>query len=85
LAGRRVVLKVDHFFSMVCNWVVEGEDPKVTEYLKKMTPEQKLRTAAKMYFTAREWKAAGLRSFHPDWSEEQVQEEVKRVFRSART
>jgi hypothetical protein len=70
---------------MICNSVVEDEDPIVSAHLKRMTPEQKLTTAAKMYFMARQWKAAGLRSLHPDWSEQQVQEEVKRVFLSART
>ena len=61
------------------------DDPKVIELRRKLTPEQKLVTAAKMYFAARELKAAGLRHFHPEWSEERVREEVTRVFLNTRT
>jgi hypothetical protein len=60
-------------------------DPKVTELLKQLTPEQKLTTAARLYWTARDWKAAALRSFHPDWSEEKIQQEVRHAFITART
>ena len=60
-------------------------DPKVTELLKKLTPEQKLRTAARMYWTARNWKAAAFRSLHPDWSEEKIKDEVRYAFLTART
>jgi hypothetical protein len=38
-----------------------------------------------MYWTLRRHKAAFLRSLHGDWSEEQIQAEVLRVFRDART
>jgi hypothetical protein len=61
------------------------DDPKVQELLQKMTPEQKLKTAARMYWTAWHWKAAALRSFHPDWTEEQIQAEVRHVFLTTRT
>jgi hypothetical protein len=56
------------------------DDPTVIELRRKLTPEQKLKTAAQMYLAARELKAAALRSFHPDWSEEKIGEEVARVF-----
>ena len=61
------------------------DDPKVIELRRKMTPEQKLATAGKMFLAAREFKAAALRSFHPDWSEEQVREELRRIFATTRT
>ena len=48
-----------------------------------MTPEQKLDTAFKLYWTAREFKAAGLRMLHPDWTDAQVQDEVRRIFLAA--
>ena len=60
-------------------------DPRILEILRKMTPEQKLNTAAQMYWGARELKAAALRHFHPEWSEEQVQQEVRYIFLTART
>jgi hypothetical protein len=61
------------------------DDPKVVELRRKLTPEQKLATAGKMYLAARQWKAGALRSFHPDWSEEQIWEEVRRIFATTRT
>jgi hypothetical protein len=61
------------------------DDPRVTELRRKLTPEQKLRTAGTMYLAAREFKAAALRNIHPDWSEEKIWEEVRRVFASTRT
>lgn len=48
--------------------------------LRAMTPEQKLDAAFRLYWTARDLKAAGLRMAHPEWTEAQVQEEVRRIF-----
>jgi len=53
--------------------------------LRRMTPEQRWRTARALYWTARRHKAAFLRSLHPDWSDETIAEEVKRIFLNART
>ena len=50
-----------------------------------MTPEQKLVAANRLYWTAREFKAAGLRMQHPEWTEAQIQEEVRRIFMYARS
>ena len=61
------------------------DDPVVIELRRKMTGQQKLATAGAMYLAAREFKAAALRSFHPDWSEEQVWDEVRRIFATTRT
>jgi hypothetical protein len=61
------------------------DDPKVIELRRKVTPQQKLATAGGMYLAAREFKAAALRSFHPDWSEEQIWEEVRRIFATTRS
>ena len=65
--------------------LIVEDDPKVIELRRKMTPEQKLATAGKMYLAAREFKAAAVRSFHPDWTEEEVWEEVRRIFATTRT
>lgn len=59
-------------------------DPVVEDLLNRMTPEQKLKTAAKMYWNARALRAGALRSFHPDWSEERIQQEVRFEFLTAR-
>ena len=55
------------------------------QILRAMTPEQKLVAANRLYWTAREFKAAGLRMQNPGWTEEQVQEEVRRIFMYARS
>ena len=48
--------------------------------LRQMTPEQKLKAAERLYWSARELKAAALRVQHPDWSEEQVKKAVRDSF-----
>lgn len=53
--------------------------------LRRMTGAQKLRTAFQLYWGARKIKAARLRQQHPDWSEEQVQQQVKVIFMHAAT
>jgi hypothetical protein len=55
------------------------------EAFRRMPPERRLALAEQLYWSAREWKAAWLRTRHPEWSEEQVQRELIRIFRHART
>ena len=50
-----------------------------------MTAEQKLNIAFYMRCTAMELKTSWLRQIHPDWSEQEVQAEVRRIFLNART
>jgi hypothetical protein len=59
--------------------------PEYVATLQRLSGEQKLRTATAMYWSARKLKAARVRELHPDWTEEQVQEEVKRIFMHATT
>ncbi len=54
--------------------------PIQAEIYKKMSPEQKIRIAERMYWSARELKAAALRQQNPDWDEERVQRKVKEIF-----
>jgi hypothetical protein len=63
----------------------EQTSPEQFEALRRMTPERRLDIAEKIYWIARELKAAGVRMHHPDWSEEQVAREVTRLFTHART
>jgi len=65
--------------------VDEQASPEQIEVLRPMTPEQRWHAAHRLYWTARRHKAAFLRSQHPDWSEQRVEGEVRRVFSSART
>jgi hypothetical protein len=50
------------------------------ELIRKMTPEKRLSTAMALYQTAWEIKKSGLRSLHPDWTEEAILARVRRVF-----
>lgn len=57
----------------------EPLSPEYIRILRGMSGEEKLRTAAKMWWTARNLKAAFLRQQHPDWTEEEVEEQVKKI------
>jgi hypothetical protein len=50
-----------------------------------MAPEQKLNIALRLYYSAKELKAAGLRVQNPDWSEETIRENIREIFLYART
>jgi len=54
--------------------------PEYVSVLRKLSGEQKLRSAFALYWSARELKAAALRAQHPDWSEEEIQDRVKEIF-----
>jgi len=63
----------------------EQPSPKQIEILRQMPGERRLRVAEQLYWTARKVKAAGVRSQHPDWSDEEVKAEVRRIFLHARS
>lgn len=64
---------------------VMAKDDKQFEIIKNMTPEQKINATMRLYWSARELKAAWFRQEHPDWTEDQVQEAVREVFLYARS
>jgi len=59
--------------------------PQQKEIFRSMTPEQKLRLALRLYYSARQLKLAALRAHHPDWSEEEIQQKLRDIFLYART
>lgn len=63
----------------------DAPSPEQIETLRRMTPEQRYRASRELYWTLRRHKAAFLRSLHPDWSEERVEAEVRRIFLRARS
>ena len=63
----------------------EQPSPEQFAIYRRMTPEQRWRAAQRLYWTCRRHKAAFLRSLHPNWTEEKVEDEVRRVFLNART
>jgi len=63
----------------------EKASPEQIEVFRRMTPEQRWQAAHRLYWTMRRHKAAFLRSLHPDWPEQKVDDEVRRIFSHART
>jgi hypothetical protein len=51
-----------------------------TEIFRRMTPTQKLRAATRLYWSARQLKAAALRAAHPEWTPERVEREARDAF-----
>lgn len=59
--------------------------PQQIAIYRAMTPEQKLRESSRLYWTARRLREAHERALHPDWSDEQVQAHVRKIFLRATT
>lgn len=55
------------------------------QVLQAMTPEQKLRAAERLYYSAWQLKAAALRAEHPDWTDEEIRRAVRMIFLYARS
>ena len=76
-----------------CSWgsgtvvIVEREafSPDQLKVLRRLTPEERYRASRELYWSLRRHKQAFLRSLHPDWSDVEVDSEVRRIFRDART
>lgn len=58
----------------------EPLSPERIAELRRMTPQEKLELAARLYWDARRAKADELRTQHPEWTEDEVLIEVKRIF-----
>jgi hypothetical protein len=64
---------------------VDRPSPEQIVRYRAMTPVERLRQAAALYWTARRLREAHERSLHPDWSDEQIREHVRKVFLRAST
>jgi hypothetical protein len=58
----------------------EQASPEQIAALRAIPGEKRLRLAEQLYWAARKTKAAGLRDQHPDWTEEQINEQVREIF-----
>ena len=56
-----------------------------TKILRAMPGERRLRLAEQLYWSARKMKATGLRAQHPDWPQERVNAEVRRLLLHGRS
>ncbi|MEI6194499.1 MAG: hypothetical protein WCS42_09225 [Verrucomicrobiota bacterium] len=63
----------------------EQTSPEQFAVLRAMTGARRLRLAERLYWSARKMKAAGLHNQHPDWPEQRLNDEVRRIFSHART
>ena len=52
---------------------------------QSMTPEQKLQITLRLYYSAKELKAAWLRQLHTEWSDEKIEHAVRESFANARS
>jgi len=59
--------------------------PEQKRIFQSMSAEQKLIAALKLYYSAKELKAAGLRVQNPDWSEDMIRDKIREIFLYART
>jgi len=64
-------------------WDEQPSAEQITIF-RRMTPAQRWHSAQRLYWTMRRHKTAFDQSQHPDWSEQEVQAEVRRIFSNAR-
>lgn len=57
----------------------------MTSYTRKLTPEQKLKEALRLYYSAKELKIAAMKKFHPELNDKEIKEKVKNIFFYARS
>ncbi len=55
------------------------------EIFRRMQPAERLHLAMRLYWSARDLKTAFLRQKYPEWSEQKLKDEVRRIFLHART
>ena len=65
--------------------LIDRPSPEQIAIYRAMTPEQRLQQATDLYWGARRLREAYERARHPDWTEEQVQERVRKIFLRAAT
>lgn len=63
----------------------EQPSPEQIKIWQSMSGVEKLRLAEELWWSARDFKAAAIKTQHPDWTEEQVETEVRRIFINAQT
>ncbi|MBC8097701.1 MAG: hypothetical protein H7Y43_18015 [Akkermansiaceae bacterium] len=59
--------------------------PEQIVIYRRMTPGRRLEVAEQLFWSGRKMKGAWLKAQHPDWTEEKIEAEVKRVFSHARS
>ena len=78
----------DFVFARSCYFLMMPDEqlsPEQVRIFRAMSGERRLRLAEGLYWTARKLKRAALRLQHADWPEQQIDEELRRLFFHART
>ena len=52
---------------------------------KHLTPSERLQQAPNLYYSAKELKRAGLQHFHPNWTNEQIENKLREIFANAKS
>lgn len=55
-----------------------------SERFREMTPEERWQAAMRLYWSMRKLKASHVRAQHPEWSDDEIDEAVKRAFMNVR-
>ena len=69
----------------LCVPLEEQLSPEQAQALRRMSPAQRWRVAHQLYWTMRRHKAAFLRAQHPDWSDQRIGDQARRIFLHAGT
>jgi len=64
---------------------MDRPSPKQIERYRAMSPAERLNQATRLYWSARRLREAHERALHPDWTDEQVREHVRKIFLRAGT
>ena len=64
---------------------MDRPSPEQISLYRAMAPRERLRQAEALHWTARRLREAQERALHPDWSDEQIREHVRKVFLRAAT
>lgn len=64
---------------------MDRPSPEQILLYRAMAPRERLRQAEALYWTARRLREAHERALHPEWSDDQVRERVRKVFLRAAT
>jgi hypothetical protein len=61
------------------------KDENIINRFKNFSAQRKLDLSLQLYYSARELKLSWLKKIHPDWSDAELKETVKKIFLNART
>jgi hypothetical protein len=64
---------------------VDRPSPEQLARYRAMTPGERLQQSTRLYWSARRLREAYERTLHPDWTDDQIVNHVRRIFLRART